>query len=107
MPTFASGRRTSTPSTRIDPDVGVYSPAISISRVLLPHPLGPTMLQISPGVSSRLTSSIAGAVWPLRTYDFARPAIATDEARRAAAGAAITWPHLRRDHPCGVAAPAG
>ena len=46
---------TSTPSTTIEPDVGVSSPAMAESNVLLPQPLGPRSRTSSPSpmVTSR------------------------------------------------------
>ena len=42
MPTSGSGPRTGVPFTLTSPPDGAMRPATIFSRVLLPHPLGPT-----------------------------------------------------------------
>src|SRR5947207_12706147 len=47
------------PFTRMRPEVGLSRPAIILSVVVLPAPLGPRKPWISPGATSRLTPSTA------------------------------------------------
>jgi hypothetical protein len=47
------------PFTRMSPSSGRSSPAISRSVVLLPQPLGPSSVSVSPRYSSKLTRSTA------------------------------------------------
>src|SRR5215217_5940810 len=51
-------RVTSSPATRICPEPGAMSPEIWWIRVVLPAPLGPMIAWSSPGMTSRLTSSV-------------------------------------------------
>src|SRR5438876_11538827 len=50
---------TSRPPIRIDPDVGVSSPAIMRRRVVLPQPEGPSSTRNSPSVVAKSTPSTA------------------------------------------------
>ena len=51
--------RPARPLIAISPSVGPISPAIIISNVLLPQPLGPSTLRNSPSATSKETSRIA------------------------------------------------
>ena len=53
-PIRGEGPFTGSPNRRISPDVTGIRPAIRESSVLLPHPLGPTIATISPGVTARV-----------------------------------------------------
>lgn len=50
---------TVSPSTRTRPSAGEMSPATARSSVVLPHPEGPTIETISPGLTSTWMSSAA------------------------------------------------
>src|SRR5581483_8791572 len=62
IPTIFSAARpvTSLPSTVTLPALGRISPAIALSRVDLPAPLGPTMAVIAPSRATMLTPLITG-----------------------------------------------
>ena len=49
----------STPSNRMRPPLGRSTPEIMLNSVVLPAPFGPITLQISPDVTSMLTSATA------------------------------------------------
>src|ERR1051326_5700310 len=59
MPSSCTGPATGLPATSIAPSVVGSSPAIMLSSVLLPQPLGPTIETNSPRPIVRLTSSTA------------------------------------------------
>ncbi len=64
------------PPTRTDPPLGRSSPETWASVVDLPHPVGPTMAQNSPGSTVRLTSVIAVNVSPFGVrYRLVSPSI--------------------------------
>src|ERR1700694_4898043 len=50
----------SLPSTVIVPDFGVITPAMALSRVDLPAPLGPTIAVMAPRLARTLTFSMIG-----------------------------------------------
>jgi hypothetical protein len=47
-----SALHSTSPSSRMRPDVISWNPAIALSSVVLPHPDGPTIMQISPALMS-------------------------------------------------------
>src|SRR4029077_6727310 len=71
-PAMMSGRRVwiSCPFQTTRPEVGVRRPAIMLSSVVLPDPLGPMMPTISPGTTWKETS--APALWPAKRLPSAR-----------------------------------
>src|ERR1700730_12627135 len=73
---FSLGRPvTFLPSTRTVPALGRMTPAIALSTVDLPAPLGPTMAVMAPRWARRLTfSAIGGPPYPAATHSTARAA---------------------------------
>jgi hypothetical protein len=59
MPMSGTGPTTGVPPMLMLPPVGASRPAIRRSNVLLPQPLGPTMLTASPARSSAVSGAIA------------------------------------------------
>ena len=57
----------STPPIAIVPLLGLSMPAIRLSSVLLPEPLGPINAMNSPAATSRSMSNSTGMAWPPRT----------------------------------------
>ena len=47
-----SGPQSSLPSRKIRPAVMLWKPAMALSKVVLPQPEGPTIMQISPALMS-------------------------------------------------------
>src|SRR5262249_43393415 len=60
----------SSPSSQISPAVMEWKPAIALSRVVLPQPDGPTIMQTSPGAISIEQSLTARMFTPLGSYAF-------------------------------------
>ena len=57
-------RVTSSPCSRIVPDVGSTILLIIFSVVVFPQPDGPTRITISPSAMLRSSASTAGSAWP-------------------------------------------
>jgi hypothetical protein len=68
MPTRSGTPRTGAPSTSKSPPVTGTSPAIALSSVDLPQPLGPTIATNSPAATSKLARSTATVVRPRAAY---------------------------------------
>ena len=56
-----SASRTSRPSIDTEPELTSYNRAIAATSVVLPDPVGPTTATVSPGDTSSVTSTSAGA----------------------------------------------
>ena len=70
MPTFLSGAVTGRPSTATVPAVAVTRPAMSLSSVDLPQPLGPTNATVAPrGIASETPSTARVTRWFVDVFE--------------------------------------
>src|SRR6266852_8133955 len=73
MPRSGPGPTTARPWTRISPASPGMKPPRTWSKVLLPHPLGPTTVTNSPSATDRRARSSTSSVRPSRAYIFRSP----------------------------------
>src|SRR5262245_9125321 len=73
MPRSGPGPRTARPDTRISPASARTKPPMMWSKVLLPQPLGPTMVTNSPSCTTSRSTSSTATRCPFFSYPLPRP----------------------------------